>query len=142
MSFDFSQTYLYKIHRLTNSLDTIFDTTLRKHAGISLSQFTLLLSVNQHQPTTQRHVATFLGVSPGAISRQVEIANKNKWISIQTPPDNRRSHTLYITAQGEAMIATGIAALEKRVFHIFDDENIQTNLMRHIERLQKNIDCL
>jgi DNA-binding MarR family transcriptional regulator len=140
MSFDFSQTYLYKMHKLTTSLDTVFDQKLRKYAGIGLSQFTLLLSIQQHQPATHREIATFLNISPGAISRQVEIANTNKWISIQTNSKDRRKQHLVLTSKGDKVITGGIEALEQHVFHIFNDENMQTNLMDHINQLQDNID--
>ncbi len=140
MDFDFSQTYLYKMHRLTTSLDTLFDTELRQRAGIGLSQFTLLLSVQQLQPTTQRRIATFLGISPGAISRQVEIAQKNHWVTLTADHSDRRKQYLSLTPTGKKMIATGIHALEKHAFQIFSDENTQTNLMHHIQLLQTNID--
>lgn len=140
MPFDFSQTYLYKMHKLTTSLDTMFDQNLRTYADIGLSQFTLLLSVQQYQPVTHRTVATFLGISPGAISRQVEIANTNKWITIQTDAKDRRKQHLVLTTKGEKKITEGIAVLEQNVFHIFNNENMQTNLMDHINQLQSNID--
>lgn len=142
MTFDFSQTYLYKMHRLTTSLDTIFDQNLRKYADIGLSQFTLLLSVDQHQPVGQRTIATFLSISPGAISRQVEIARKNGWITIRNNADDRRGQSLQITPKGKQRIDDGIVALEQHVFQIFDDENAQTNLMGHIDLLQSHIDSI
>jgi len=142
MNFDFSRTYLYKMHLLTNSLDKLFDRNLRTHANISLSQFTLLLAISQHQPASQRTVATFLGVSPGAISRQVELAHKQNLIHIENSVNDRRGQLLTLTADGKQKITEGITTLEKHVFAIFDDENTQTNLMEHIVTLQKNIDRL
>lgn len=140
MDFDFSQTYLYKMHRLTNSLDKLFDANLRQHAAIGLSQFTLLLAVSQHKAASQRTLATFLGVSPGAISRQVEIAQKHGLITIQSSTQDRRGQLVSITTLGQQKITDGIATLEQHVFAIFNDENMQTNLMGHIEKLQQNID--
>lgn len=140
MDFDFSQTYLYKMHRLTTSLDALFDTKLRQHADIGLSQFTLLLSVKQLQPATQRHLASFLGISPGAISRQVELALKSRWITLAHDTTDRRKQHLSLTPAGQKKITTGVNALEKHVFQIFDDDNVQTNLMHHILLLQANID--
>ncbi len=141
MEFDFSQTYLYKMHRLTNTLDTLFDTELRRHANIGLSQFTLLLSVQHHQSASQRTLADFLMVSPGAISREVEIAQKNEWLVIKNGED-RRSRRLILSPIGEAAIKRGILALEQQVFSIFKDENRQTNLMDHIDILQRHINTV
>jgi len=139
MNFDFSQTYLYKLHRLTNSLDKLFDQALRRDADIGLSQFTLLLSVGQHQPVSQRKIAAFLDLSPGAISRQVEIAFQKGWVAIETDKADRRGQVLQLTPKGTAIIDKGIGALEKDVFQIFDTENVQTNLMHHIDLLQGRI---
>ncbi len=140
MDFDFSQTYLYKLHRLTTSIDTLFDQTLRRHAEIGLSQFTLLLSVAQHQPVDQRTIAQFLGISPGAISRQVEVARQAHWITVQNNPQDRRGQVLQMTPKGMAKINNGVAILQEHVFQIFDDDNRQTNLMEHIDLLQGHVD--
>ena len=140
MNFDFSQTYLYKMHRLTNSLDKLFDVSLRRYAVIGLSQFTLLLAVSQHKTASQRTIASFLGISPGAISRQVEVAQKQGFIIVQNSTQDRRGQLVSITAKGQQKITDGITVLEQHVFAIFNDENMQTNLMGHIEKLQENID--
>ena len=142
VSFDFSQTYLYKMHRLTNSLDQAFDTALRQHAGIGLSQFTLLLSVQQHQPATQSTVARFLDITPAAVSRQVELAVKNGWVKVVHKDNDRRTQQLRVTSDGKQKIQTGIEQLENHVFNVFADNDHQTNLMNHIETLQRNIDQL
>lgn len=142
MAFDFSQTYLYKMHKLTSSLDAAFDRNLRLYSGIGLSQFTLLLSVQQHQPATQRTIATFLGISPGAISRQVELAQKEGFITVKSNANDRRSQTLSLTSSGSDKIKEGIKILEECVFDVFKDDNTQTNLMQHIILLQENIDQL
>lgn len=142
MSFDYSETYLYKLHKLTNSLDKVFDQNLRQHANIGLSQFSLLLSVNQHQPVKQRAVAKFLDLSTSAISRQVDIASQNGWVSISGADEDKRAQVLNLTAKGKATITKGMAALEEHVFSIFNHDNTQTNLMEHIEVLQANITAL
>lgn len=142
MSFDYSETYLYKLHKLTNSLDKVFDQNLRQYANIGLSQFSLLLSVNQHQPVKQRAVAKFLDLSTSAISRQVDIASQNGWVSISGADKDKRAQVLNLTAKGKATITKGMAALEEHVFSIFSHDNTQTNLMEHIEVLQANITAL
>tara|TARA_B100001245_G_scaffold235634_1_gene223990 strand:+ start:4132 stop:4524 length:393 start_codon:yes stop_codon:yes gene_type:complete len=130
------------MHRLTNSLDQAFDSALRHHANISLSQFTLLLAVQHFGTATQRAVATFLDISPAAVSRQVDIAANNGRITIVEREDDRRTHQLQVTTDGKRKITDGITTLEEHVFAIFRDENQRTNLMDHIETLQKNIDRL
>jgi DNA-binding MarR family transcriptional regulator len=139
MKLDFSQTYLYKLHRLTNTLDKVFDQTLLTYAGISLSQFTLLLAVTQGTFENQRKVAAYLELSPGAVSRQVEIAHQKGWIDTSDSADDRRNQILNITPAGRLMILKAKRVLEKRLLYIFDDHDIKLSLMEHINLLFKRI---
>lgn len=138
MEVKFSETHLYKLHKLTNSLDRLFDQALSKFAGCTLSQFTLLLAVQQHQSANQRAISSFLEITPAAVSRQVDIAISRSYIVVKIPENNRRVRTLTLTAKGKMMIKTGLEVLEKHVFHIFDAESAHTNLMSHIEMLRLN----
>lgn len=142
MDFDYSQTYLYKLHKLTNSLDKTFDQHLRRHAGIGLSQFTLLLSVKQHQPATQRTIADFLDRSAGAISRQVDLASKNGWITVASAGGDRRAQIISMTSTGETMIGKGLGTLEKHVFQIFNHSGAHTHLSEHLDLLLGSIAAL
>ncbi len=134
----YSETYLYKLHRLTNSLDRLFDQTLHTYARIGLTQFKLLLTVQQLGLVQQRKVAIFLEFSPAAISRQVDIAHHQGWIRVQGTVHDRRSRLLQLTAAGAVAIDKGIAALEQHAFKIFADDKRQAGLMDHIDVLLTN----
>lgn len=142
VSFDFSQTYLYKMHRLTSSLDQAFDTALRRSADIGLSQFSLLLTVQQFHPVTQTAVANFLDISKPAVSRQVDLAIKNGWVKVVERDNDHRTQELRLTHEGKQKVQDGITVLENDVFDVFKDDNQQTDLMNHITTLQQNIDRL
>lgn len=133
-TFSFSSTYLFKIHDLSNSLEKAFDQVLQGHASLTFSQFTLLLAVAEHQVINQRAVAKFLGVSPAAINRQVEIAQRQGLLLIKDNPEGR-GQALSLTPDGSATIDRGVTALEQHLFKIFADENRQTSLMGHIDLL-------
>lgn len=53
------ETYLYKFRLLTNGLDKLFDTELRKHADIGLSHFLILVTVRQHKNMSAKDIAAF-----------------------------------------------------------------------------------
>lgn len=142
MDIDYSQTYLYKLHKLTNSLDKVFDRTLRRHADIGLSQFTLLLSVAHHQPVTQRMIADFLDLSAGAISRQVDIARQNNWITVTSTSKDKRAQVLKLAMEGETKISAGMTALEQHVFQIFNHSGASTHLSEHLDLLLGNIQTI
>lgn len=132
---DYSQTYLYKLHQLTNSLDKAFDAVLRQHADVTLSQLTLLLSVDQYEPVSQRRIAQFLDLSPAAVSRQVEVVTGKGWISIAAKDGDRRKKLLSVTPEGTAVIHKSVRALKAHAFKIFADHDCNTSLANHIDRL-------
>jgi DNA-binding MarR family transcriptional regulator len=132
----FSETYLYKVHTLSNILDKVFDHTLRLHAGITLSQFMVLIAIAQSNGINQRQVARYLGISAVAVKRQVGIAKRRAWID--SIDRNGRGEGLEVTPEGKVAIKTGLRALERHVFQIFDDHNRSLNLMQHLDVLLAN----
>ncbi len=130
----FNETYLFKIHALSNALDKVFDQTLRVHADLTLSQFILLLAISQHATLHQRAAAKFLRISPAAVNRQAELAKKRGLIEVKSDVKGR-GEALTLTSKGEAAIESGIRVLEQHVFKIFENENKQTSLMQHLDML-------
>jgi DNA-binding MarR family transcriptional regulator len=137
--FDLSQTYLYKLHTLTNDLNKLFDQVLRSKTQLGLTQFLFLLSVRQHDLVSSKKVAQFLSLSPAAISRQVAVAHRSGWVQHQSKGEDRRAQLLFITAAGDREVKKGITALENEVLHVFKDEDKPTSLMEHIDLLTTNI---
>jgi len=135
--FDLGQTYFYKLHMLTNEVNSLFDQVLRSNTQVGLSQFMLLVSVQQHQPVLHKEIAKFLAISPAAISRQVELARKAGWIDI-AEADDRRKQFLKVTSLGNREIGHGMGALEKHALHVFDGEDTKTTLMKHLDMLLQN----
>jgi len=136
---DFSQTYLYKLRKLTTTLDRVFDQTLRAHTHLSLSQFTFLLALNTFGQTSQQKIASFLDISTPAVSRQADIASENGWIKRTTSLTDRHGYSLQLTPQGKRVMQHGLNTLETHVFKIFTNEQQQTDLMGHIDMLLNNI---
>ena len=135
---DFSKTYLYRLHKLTNALDRAFDQTLRNHTEIGLSQFSLLYAISQFQSVNQRKLADFLEVSTPAVSRQVDIAKHMGWLEVTPSLTNRHGNSLLLTRQGKVLVKIGVETLEQHLFKVFTDHNKQTNLMEHIDLLLKH----
>lgn len=138
---DVRETYLYKLHLITNKLDAFFDGVLRKHAGIGLTQFLFLQSVRQSQPVRQGRVAELLMLTPAAVSRQVEVAKSKGWITtIRYDEDaDRRVQVVTITDKGKERLQSGLEALERYAFYIFKDQDNPHSLMEHIDTLLANM---
>ena len=136
---DFSQTYLYKLRKLTTNLDKIFDQALRMHATISLSQFTFLLAINTLGQASQQKIASFLAISTPAVSRQADIAYEKGWIKRSPSLIDRHGYILVLTVSGKKMISHGLKTLETHVFKIFENAHQQADLMSHINSLLNNL---
>jgi DNA-binding MarR family transcriptional regulator len=129
-----SQTYLHKVRLLANALDKTFDQVLRTHANLTLSQFMLLAAVTEHGTINQRKIAHFIGISPPAIKRQVDLALGASWLEVVST-SKPLGQVLRLTPKGQSTVAAGLQVLEKQVFKIFSDSNRQTDLMTHINLL-------
>jgi DNA-binding MarR family transcriptional regulator len=132
--FRFSSTYLFKIHALKRALDKAFDGVLRKHAGITLSLFTVLLAVSEHEEINQRQVAAFLGISAVAVKRQVDLAHGRKFLKA-SPKSSGGGQALRLTEAGQSAVQAGISALGEHLRGLFDSESMQLGLMGHLDYL-------
>lgn len=139
MKFKLKQTYLYKLHTLTNSLDKAFDQVLKERCSIGLAQFMLLLMVKQLNSPSQRELAFELEQTPGAISRQVEVCKSRGWLKVKENPQDRREQYIVLTNAGNNNLTTSLKALEKYLLTIFDSSDGRMTLMAHIDALQSNI---
>lgn len=135
----FSQTYTYKLRSLMNGMDKLFDRTLKRFADIGLTQLMVLMAIDEQQSPSQRDVSKFLQLSPGAISRQIEIIREKDWITIRDHPQDRREQVIELTSAGQIALQNCLDVLEKHVFHIFCDSNNSLDLMGHIDILTSHV---
>lgn len=138
MKINYSQTYVYKLHTLTSTLDKAFDLVLNEYSDISFSQFSLLLSVNEFGSANQRVIAKFLHVTPAAVSRQVEVAQKRGYLKVKPVDGNRRENSIVLTTLGDEVIQKGHEALKVHLFRVFDDGDKSLGLIQHIDLLFRN----
>ncbi len=130
----FSQTYLFKVHALSLTLDKAFDRILRKYAHCTLSQFMLLMSVAEHDHINQRGIARYLSVSTVAAKRQVDLAEEKLLIK-KTPGAIAPSEDIKLTSHGQATIELCLQSLEDHMFSVFGNHNSSLTLMRHLDLL-------
>lgn len=130
----FSQTYLYKVHALSLTLDKAFDRILRKYAHCTLSQFMLLMSVAEHDRINQRGIAQYLSISTVAAKRQIDLA-EGKLLIKKTPGAIAPSENIELTSHGRSTIDLCLKSLNDHMFSIFDNHSSSLTLMRHLDLL-------
>lgn len=136
--FTFSNSYIYKLHVLTKTLDKLLDQILINRLSISWSQIALLLAVNDLQQCDQATLARFLGVSPAAISRQVELARSSQLIDIRPVINNRRKNTIQLTTLGRKTVDQSLHALAAPLSQLFELDQSATSLESHLKILLMN----
>ncbi len=130
----FSKTYLHKLRLVTSGLEGALDHILRSKADVTLSQFSLLATIAEHQAINQRQVAQFLGVSPAAIKRQTNLAVQQGLLEMAPSPDIL-GQALRLTPTGHATIERSVGALDATLSKIFSESDRQADLITHIDLL-------
>jgi DNA-binding MarR family transcriptional regulator len=139
---DLSNSYLYKLHRLSTSFHAVLDQRMRLHTGIGLSQGILLALVSQRQPVSQQEISDFLDITPGAVSRRVESAIENKWLTASGDQKDRRRQLLSITPAGQKVVENAYGCLKEIADSVLEDKNLKTDLSGHIDLMQQKIDAV
>jgi DNA-binding MarR family transcriptional regulator len=94
--------------------------------NITRPQLELLFTIHHHQPTTAKHLAQKLNLTPGSISQSVEDLLDQGLIERQADPTDRRRQVIRVSAEGDKIFK----ALDKRrhevmnkvIDHLSDEE--------------------
>ena len=73
-------------------------------SDLTRPQLELLFSIKHHDGPTSRELATYLHVSPGAVSQILEGLDEQQLIERQIDPSDRRRQVLRVSASGKAVI--------------------------------------
>ena len=102
-------------HRLVSAIDRIADTTLREEADLPLSHFRIMLAVHKYKAmASQQDIASFWGITPAAVSRQIQVLKKKGLIREESSAGSAptRKHTIVLTGSGVQKM--------KKMFHSID----------------------
>lgn len=137
MSRNFNDAIAYKIHKAAFVMDKVADSALQQRLNLTLSQFLILMTVNQNPNITQIQVADFLEQTQAAVSRQIDILKNKKLIEITKNEENRRENLLFPTSFGRKVFIQANDLLHKT----FDDlYNVMND--REKNQLEKSLDKL
>jgi len=133
----------YNLQRsLANSLEVVAQTLtaqsdrlLEKEVGLSLTQFRLLCALTSG--CCQRTIGEHLRLTPGAISRQVELLRQRQLITREANTENRREHVVALTAQGKELVGQGSELLDTLYAQYFAtlDPTVQGTLHTALDEL-------
>ncbi len=127
------------LHRATYVMDKAVDRALQDSVGISLSQFLLLMQLDGGKQC-QRELASELGVTAAAISRQVGTMLERGWLKRLDNQDDRRYEFLVLTPKGKRVHEEAVAVIESVLAECY--EGVTESQQRAIyAALTKLIQC-
>jgi len=131
---------LYKIYQSTLSLDKITSSVLKHHTNLTYSQFVVLKCLHFSPQITQKEIAEYLHITQPAVSRQIELLTKKKFIMRKENDSDRREDKIILTASGEEQLGKALTISLKEFKHIFSATNIValnlqlTNLLNSLKQ--------
>lgn len=131
----------YLLEHAASTLHRQSDQVLQERLGIGMSQFKILLVLQEYANVQQRDLADHLGQTEASISRQIKILQQKGMLAIQVNPNNRRQHLTVATPKGIKITqAAGDALVDyhQPVFDQFSDKQ-QKLLVEMLQRMHQVI---
>jgi DNA-binding MarR family transcriptional regulator len=98
------------IRRVAGLMDRQGEALFRRELGISLAQFLVLSVVDAHPgPLSQQAIADRVGLTKGAVSRQIDSAASAGLMTVQVAAHTRRENAVSLTEAGTALVRRGDA---------------------------------
>ncbi|HEX8762410.1 MAG TPA: MarR family winged helix-turn-helix transcriptional regulator [Candidatus Saccharimonadales bacterium] len=90
----------YLLYHTANIMYRQCDQVLQERLGIGMSQFKILMILQQHASIQQRVLADCLGQTEASVSRQIKIMVDKGMLVVKVNPESRREHVTQPTTKG------------------------------------------
>jgi DNA-binding MarR family transcriptional regulator len=100
---------MHYLHRAALLSERVGDRHFQQRIGIGRTLFLVLRSIAEagDDHPSQRTIADHLSLTKGAVSRHVEVAQRQGWLAVDPSPASRREHALALTPTGRAIVEKG-----------------------------------
>lgn len=125
---DVINTLSYLIQHTSSILYRQSDQVLQERLGMGMSQFKLLLMLQQESDVQQRMLAESLGQTEASISRQIKLLCEKGMLVVEVNPKNRREHVTALTPKGTKMAIAAreiLAEYHAPVFEQFSEKQLE-----------------
>jgi DNA-binding MarR family transcriptional regulator len=96
------------------------DQVLQERLGVGMSQFRLLMMLQETPNVQQRKLAECLGQTEASISRQIKLLVEKGLLGVRVNPKSRREHITVLTSKGVKMTEAAIEVLNQYHSPVFD----------------------
>jgi DNA-binding MarR family transcriptional regulator len=94
----------YLFQHVAGVLQRQTDQVLQERLGIGMSQFKILMVLQESPNIEQRRLADSLGQTEASISRQVKLLLERGMLASQIDPQERRRHITMLTPKGNKVV--------------------------------------
>ena len=130
----------YLLQHTASILTRQSDQVLQERLGIGMSQYKLLMMLQNSPNTQQRKLAECLGQTEASISRQIKLLCEKGMMTIKVNPKSRREHIAVLTPRGSKMTDAASDVLEQYHGPILDQlsEKQQQQLIEMLTVIHQN----
>ena len=108
----------YRLSKLQARLNAQAADLLRRHGGVPLAHWRVLLVLSSGLATTQKEIVELAAFDKGQVSRIVDRLIEDEFLVSESDIDDKRIRKLRLTASGQQMIARLIPLMQKRQAHL------------------------
>ena len=129
----------YRLSKLQARLNAQAADLLRRHGGVPLAHWRVLLVLSSGLATTQKEIVEMAAFDKGQVSRIVDRLIEEEFLVSESDIDDKRIRKLKLTAAGEQMISRLIPLMQKRQEHLVGtfSEAEKKQLFEFLDRLDE-----
>ena len=128
--FDWDRGIGFLVADITRLMTTQYN-RLMKPAGLTRSQWRVIIHLHRQDGLTQSELATLLTVGKVSIGGLIDRLEHSGWIERRTDEKDRRSNRVFLTDKGHEvdkdMVTAGVKLAKQTLNNLTDDERVQLN---------------
>lgn len=121
----------YLLQHISEVLAKQSDQVLQERLGIGLSQYKLLIVLEQHPYLRQNEIAGQLGQTEASISRQIKIMQAKGLLQRAANPNSKRERIAALTSQGLRVTAEANKILNSYHAPVFESLSLKQQKQLH-----------
>jgi DNA-binding MarR family transcriptional regulator len=136
-----AEAIIYKIHKTVFLLDKISDQLLQTHLNFGFSQFLVMMVLANQPKSSQKTITKSLDQTQAAVSRQVGILVRKKFVTRERNPKAKREYVLSLTELGKKNYKQGVDILNDNLKEIFGiwSKHEKSNMLVGLDKLMSSL---
>lgn len=138
-AYDLSTILTFRLSRLQANLNAQAADLLRRHGGVPLAHWRVMLLLYDNLANTQREIVELAGFDKGQVSRIVDKLIENGLLVSESYVDDKRVRKLRLTQAARQMLGRLIPLMRQRQEHLASgfEETEMKQLFEYLDRLDK-----